>query len=680
MDDSIKQGDSRDETMKLADIENLIQQVDIMVGVGEISPFPEEEPPDKGAAAAEEGEGEQSPEPLFGELDEFEALAPPLQFFKKIELTLTVKPGVTLSLHLLRKYSEKNAEVVAAAAGDPAELVGYMGLAVFPGQVLARVVTRDKEGLEVSEEEQLRAEEERRSAGGPQAQVLVEWLGERIEAGAHVVLEGSEFRAERYGYLVLTGERFAVVSPFFVSEDRLQMHWGVFDRRPQAVTPAMLQPWFEEIKIKPALLDVDKVERLLRALGEGEHQRGAFRIAAGEKPVAGIDGRVELLVATERSAGFERPDGSVDFRQVNLLPNVEEGQLIAHRIPPVAGTPGMDVGGAEVPAEGGRDVKVKIDKKTVRSVKEADVELFYAARPGAVRFDGKALSVVNIYSLNNGVNYETGNIDFAGEVFVQGSIAEGFSVRAGGDVTVTETVADGAEIVSESGSVTVGRGVVGRRSKITAGKTVRVQFVHDAAIRAGGDIVIGNYLYNANIFAGGSVEIRKGEGVRGGSILGGKTVAIGSMTLWSAGSPSWVATELAVGFDPDAAANRERVEAAIGKTSRHLHRILDVFGLPRLEPDLIRAKVVKASGTQRKFLEQQAKLLGQLAKSYKALLEMRQALREAASEVKTTYPRIKVQGTAYPGLTIKIGAQTLKLDREHDAVVFKKGEKGIETI
>ena len=43
MDDTKRHSNGQGEAMELTDIESLIQQVDVMVGVGDISPFPETE-------------------------------------------------------------------------------------------------------------------------------------------------------------------------------------------------------------------------------------------------------------------------------------------------------------------------------------------------------------------------------------------------------------------------------------------------------------------------------------------------------------------------------------------------------------------------------------------------------------------------------------------------------------
>ncbi|MDH4321883.1 MAG: FapA family protein [Desulfobulbaceae bacterium] len=668
--------DGRAMVMDLDDIEGLLRQVDVMVGVGGLTTLPGfadagEVTVAGGQVSAASGCGDQQETALDG-LDAFATLVPPAHFFKRVELTLPDREGVRLHLHGLRKCTERNAMVLFEGVEAPARLTRFIGIPVLPGQVFARELTLDAEGREVAEEDV----QAKNSADAP---VIVDWHEARIETGAHVVLAAGEYRAERYGYLMLADNCFSVMAPFFVSHDRLQVHWGIFSQDALGLTPAMLQPWFEEIGIKAEFLDVEKVERLLRALATGGQQRGAFAVAMGKKPVDGIDGRVKLLVPMERPVGIERPDGSVDFREVNYLPNVAKGQLVAHHILPVPGTPGMDVTGAVIPSAGGAAVPLTIDK-TIRIVKNAAVELCYADQSGVVRFDGQMLAVVNILNLLAGVNYETGNITFAGNVFVKGTVAEGFSIHADGDVTVTETVSEGAEIVSRNGGVTVGRGMVGRRTKISAKGTVRVQFVHDAAIRAGGDIVVGNYLYNANLLAAGNVEIRKGEGVRGGGVWGGRTVALQSIEAWSVGSPSWIATELVAGFDPEAMEKRERVEEAIVKSSRHLNRILDVFKLSRLDPALIRGAIEQATGDRRRLLEQQARLLGQLATSYKALLEMRQGLVAEGADEKKTRSKITVRGTAYPEVTIRVKRQTLKLDREYDAVTFKQGEKGIETF
>lgn len=677
MGDIKNKGNSRAALTDLDGIEGLLQQVDVMVGVGSLSSFPDVEDIVTSAAKRSPAKTERSDaasESLLDDLDSIETFTPQPQHFKRVDLQLPPHGGVDIRLLSLRKYSAKNVQVLQAADEDRSLLAGFVGIAVLPGQVFARVVTLDQNGAVIAEKEAMAAES---NMAEP---VIVIWQEAEIEAGAYISLVAGEYRAERYGYLLLEDNCFSVVTPFFVSPDQLQVAWGVFSMEPLSITPSMLQQWFEEIGIKPEFLDVDKVERLSRALNAGEQKRGVFSVATGRKPVDGVDGRVDLLVEMERPSGIERPDGSVDFREVNYLPNVEAGQLVAHRVPPIPGTPGMDVTGGEIAPSGGAAVVLNTDK-TVRCVKAAaGVELYYAEQAGVVRYQGQALSVVNILTLEKGVDYETGNINFAGDVFIKGTVAEGFSVRAGGSVTVTETVSEGAEIVSVNGDVTVGRGVVGRRTKIAAKGTVRVQFAHDATIRAGGDIVVGNYLYNADIFAGENVEVRKGEGARGGSVWGGRTVALQVVQAWSVGSPSWIVTEVVAGFDPEATEKRERVDGAITKTSQHLNRILDVFELSRLDPELIRATITKAVGKRRRFLEQQARLLGQLATSYKTLLEMRQGLLAEASAEQKVRSAISIRGTAYPEVTIRVKRQTLKLNREYDAVTFKSGEKGIETF
>ncbi|MDH5298905.1 MAG: hypothetical protein OEV91_07790, partial [Desulfobulbaceae bacterium] len=92
MDDTRTHGDVRTELMDLDGIEGLLQQVDVMVGGGTLSPFPELEGVDEAVAAGslppQGGGSVVGPEAVFDELDAFETMVPLERHFKKIELVL----------------------------------------------------------------------------------------------------------------------------------------------------------------------------------------------------------------------------------------------------------------------------------------------------------------------------------------------------------------------------------------------------------------------------------------------------------------------------------------------------------------------------------------------------------------------------------------------------------------
>ena len=84
---------------------------------------------------------------------------------------------------------------------------------------------------------------------------------------------------------------------------------------------------------------------------------------------------------------------------------------------------------------------------------------------------------------------------------------QGFAVRAGGSLTITGTVEAGAT-VGVRGDVTVGRGIMGRKTKVVAGGSVQAQFVQEATVISGDDMVLGNYAYHAQIQCGGKLTVK----------------------------------------------------------------------------------------------------------------------------------------------------------------------------
>ena len=236
---------------------------------------------------------------------------------------------------------------------------------------------------------------------------------------------------------------------------------------------------------------------------------------------------------------------------MNFAPNVKAGQLVARRTPPTPGAAGKDVKGKPLPANEGQDRSLQAGDN-VGAEMEGKMEQFYATSDGALRSSNDELFVVERLTIKGDVSFNTGNLDFEGEIYVDGSVVQGFSVKAGGAITIADTVESGATVASQE-DITVGKGIVGRRTKIVAGGNVRAQFVQEATVRTGKDIVLGNYAYHAHLRAGGRIAVFRGIGTRGGSIMGGQSWARQGMETHIAGTRTGTPTTLTAGLDPEQA-------------------------------------------------------------------------------------------------------------------------------
>lgn len=498
-----------------------------------------------------------------------------------------------------------------------------------------------------------------------------------VQEGPHIRRSDTgEFIAERYGYLHLHENRLSVFSPLWVDADKLTLYWLLLSGQPLQVTSAMLHPWLKELNIQ-AELQEKVIAEILNAINTDSQSPGMVAIAHGVPPLNGDDARIEILVNLERNIGEELPDGSLDFHQVNFVTNVASDQMVALVRQATKGVAGRDIFGEILVARDGEEKKKIVAGENVRQETNETVDFFYATVNGALRLKDNRLSVVQLLVLEDGVNYQTGNIDFVGEVCIKGPISQGFTVKASGDITITESVENGTEIISDS-NIIIARGIAGSRTLVKAGGNIRAQFVYEAKVISGGDIVLGDYAYHATLLAGGTIEVRNGGSRRGGTLAGGRSCAYKEMNMSFAGTPAWISTDLFVGLTPEQAEKLDRLQLEIEKCNLHIKNLLDFFGLSRIEVAKIKAMVEAASGSSRKGLAIRAQYIGTKAKIYKTLLAGREGL---LAQIGPPPPeaRIKIYETAFPGVTLSIGNQKMKLIDEVISPAFQLQEGRLVT-
>ena len=263
-------------------------------------------------------------------------------------------------------------------------------------------------------------------------------------------------------------------------------------------------------------------------------------IAEGKPPIIGEEAQIVIEVDTDISnEPLILEDGSVDFRQINLLKTVEKDQLLAVKIAATKGEDGMTVRG-EIIDSTGKDKPLPRGKNTYIS---DDGLSLYASVSGRIIRDRNKLNVENILAIHGDVDYSVGNIEFVGDVAVSGDVLSGFKVQTHGDIRI-KGVVEAAEIISLEGNVVIGRGIVGQeKARILAKKDVRADFINEAYIEAGNDVEVGEYIMNSIVNAENDVKAVDGRG----SIIGGKTYAEKSIEAKTIGSSNNIRTEIRVG-------------------------------------------------------------------------------------------------------------------------------------
>ncbi|GMO41383.1 MAG: FapA family protein [Termitinemataceae bacterium] len=274
--------------------------------------------------------------------------------------------------------------------------------------------------------------------------------------------------------------------------------------------------------------------------------------AKGKKAVDGINTYIEYYFETDQSKVRlkEKSDGKVDFKELNIIQNVFEGEKLARVIPSTRGELGFTVCGKSLDTKDGKDIPVMLGKNV--HFAEDGVTILSDQNGQVVMLNNK-INVESVYTVDGSVNLKTGNITFLGNVVVTGNIEEGFSVKASGNVEVYGTV-DRASIDAE-GDVIVRAGITGKDGTVvSAGRSIWAKFIENATLNSGCMVVVSDGIINSVVDAAKRIIC---EGKRA-AIIGGRLRAGEAIRAKSLGSPSGnTETICEVGTDPKSKAELE---------------------------------------------------------------------------------------------------------------------------
>ncbi|OGF99231.1 MAG: hypothetical protein A3F83_16635 [Candidatus Glassbacteria bacterium RIFCSPLOWO2_12_FULL_58_11] len=283
-----------------------------------------------------------------------------------------------------------------------------------------------------------------------------------------------------------------------------------------------------------------EIKRLLEA---GQPARKAI-VARGRPVQNGKDSNVKVLIDMDKSAKpLITEDGSVDFRNINMIKIVDKDQLLAVKEPCSQGEAGYTVTGRITEPRAGEDYPLPRGKNTYLA--EDGLQLF-ASIIGNVFYEQDVLNVENVYVVKGNVDFSTGNISYPGDVVINGDVKSDFSVHTEGNIIVRGTV-EAAELVSTSGNIDVKKGIIGtqteKKAKIVAGGSVKALFIQEGVVSAGKDIEVGSYILNSQIHAEHDVMAIRDRGmIAGSNVFSGSCVRAKNV-----GSISDTKTQIKVG-------------------------------------------------------------------------------------------------------------------------------------
>jgi uncharacterized protein (DUF342 family) len=364
--------------------------------------------------------------------------------------------------------------------------------------------------------------------------------------------------------------------------------------------------------------------------------------AEGQKPKNGEDAKIVYNFRTEKKVTLHEDEkGQMNFKDLDLVENVVAGQLLATKTPATEGEEGRTITNRILPAKNGNDNPLNPGKNTELSPDGMSV---IAAINGQVVIFNNKITVEPIFEVKGDVDIHTGNILFLGTVIVKGTVEDGFSIKAAGDIEIMGSV--GKCLLDAEGDVHIKQGCMGKLGgNIKAGGSVWAKFLEQINVTAGKNVFVQDGIMHCQVDATEKVVcFGKRATIVGGRIRAGEIV--NTKTL---GSVSFTETVVEVGVDPKSRQRLFDVEKEKAEADASLEKLNANINTLQAQ------KKVK-----RNFSEEKEELLNKMVASSNEINIRLNEINEEMSELKSylkllkTIGKVSVSKNVFPGTRIAI--------------------------
>lgn len=394
-------------------------------------------------------------------------------------------------------------------------------------------------------------------------------------------------------------------------------------------------------------------ENKLKETAEKPILKEPILVASGIPPVDGENAVVKNQLGEEKKE--KRPvlleNGTVDYKEVHSYSLVKPGEILMIKIPATKGKKGMDVFGNEIPAKDGKDLKLVAGKNTEISKDGSSV---LSLKNGIPIVHDSLIEVSEYLEIKGDVDYSTGNVDFPGDVDINGGVRPTFVVKANGNVNV-KGVIEAATVSSKTNINCLG--IKGKnRGLVCSGGDLHAKFLENARVESSGSVYIAGSIVNSTIRAGGTIDVSNGSGqIIGSNVIAGRRVAAKEI-----GSPVSISTHIEVGVNPVMRDKLTEISSKIYLDKENLDkvsRIVTLLGALKkknngvLPPEKAEA-YTRAKKTQYDLYQSLTKLVEEMKETQKEL------------ELDSEDSSVIVTSKMYPGVEIVIGDHRVMVEKE----------------
>ncbi|MEI5987732.1 FapA family protein [Dehalobacter restrictus] len=169
-------------------------------------------------------------------------------------------------------------------------------------------------------------------------------------------------------------------------------------------------------------------------------------IAEATLPIPTVQPQLTDYVGEPVFQNEESNEEKIDYFACKIV-LCQKDDILARKIPGKEGVPGTNIFGKATQVDKIKDFMITM-KKNVYLTENMEVKASCSGTP--VRVNKNTYLVENAFIQNKDVDLSTGSIDFPGDVFIGGNVADGLYIHSSGTVKVQGSVS-GADIKAETG-------------------------------------------------------------------------------------------------------------------------------------------------------------------------------------------------------------------------------------
>lgn len=380
-------------------------------------------------------------------------------------------------------------------------------------------------------------------------------------------------------------------------------------------------------------------------------------IAEGKEPKPGTDGELNFHFEYEsKHVGSFREDGSMDFHDLDIVNNVTKGEKLVSKKEAVPGEAGRNVAGAEISPKQPKDPSLPKGENT--KINEDNVLTSTAV--GHVSYNNDKVNVQKVYKVKGDVDFNTGNIDFLGNVFIEGNITEGFEVKAKGEIHVRGNVE--ASHLKSDGDIIINKNFIGKsKGEIECGGDLKAKSIQNGIVSCKGDIYIKDAIMHSKIHAAGKIELTGHKGL----IVGGEVRATKEINANLIGSSLATKTIVSTGLDPKTRDKHHNAQEELTESKSNLEKTekaIKILGQIKEQ----RGNLPKEKAQMlKRLVNTREDLIGKIDKNEKIVKELSEKIANAIDG------KIVAKRKIYPGVKIQIGNYYREVEDTHTRTVFK---------